>query len=210
LVATGLIWAPAAGAATVNCGEACISPYSEAFGTDYVLAVSQGRQAAGQPIVLSLANNLNSAEDWTYSAQGTVSDFYAAGLVSAALNLHYGSDEAYEFEYTPNGVGTVLCLGVAAAAANNTAVSLQTCGVSAKTLWVVDGTDSDGIGVPLINGSDTNFSQPYVLTYPAGKSPISAPSTQLVTYALQRNTSTGINLSQMWAFEVGVLPQGGS
>jgi len=38
--------------------------------------------------------------------------------------------------------------------------------------------------VPLINGSDTNFSQPFVLTYPSGASPIQTPRPQLTTQNL--------------------------
>jgi hypothetical protein len=205
---TAMAALPGASAATVACGSTCISPYTEAFGVDYVLGVYQGSQTTGQPAVLSVASNVSNAEDWAYSAEGTVSDFYAASLVSSAVNLHYGSDEAYEFEYAPGGSPSGLCLGVGATAGSNSKVGLQVCGASSRTIWIEDGTDYDGTGAPLINGSDTNFSQPYVLTYPAGKSPVSAPNTQLITYNLQQTTN-GINPSQMWGFEVGVLSQGG-
>ncbi len=35
-------------------------------------------------------------------------------------------------------------------------------------------------GIPLINGSDTNFSQPFVLTYPNDSFPTDKPRPQLV------------------------------
>ena len=104
-----------------------------------------------------------------------MSDFFAAGLVSAAVNLHYGGgavgfpdDFAYEIQYSPYGVDSGLCAGVGTTAVAGTKVALEPCGVSSKTVWIVDSADSTFSGyVPLINGSDTNFSQPFVLTYGA-------------------------------------------
>ena len=40
--------------------------------------------------------------------------------------------------------------------------------------------------VPLINGSDTNFSHPYVLTYPQNGNPTDKPRPQLVTQNLHQ------------------------
>ena len=59
-------------------------------------------------------------------------------------------------------------------------VTLQPCGVSANTVWIVDTYDSSNLFTnggyfPLINGSDTNFSQPFVLTYPAAGFPTDKP-----------------------------------
>ena len=50
------------------------------------------RQGAkvGQPIILFRTSNTDAAEDFVPSIQGTTADFYAAGLVSAAVALHYG------------------------------------------------------------------------------------------------------------------------
>ena len=50
------------------------------------------RQGAkvGQPIILFRTSNTDPAEDIVPSIQGTTSDFFAAGLVSAAVDLHYG------------------------------------------------------------------------------------------------------------------------
>jgi hypothetical protein len=55
--------------------------------------------------------------------------------------------------------------------------------VSARTVWIADtfgspSTLSNGY-VPLINGSDTNFSQPFVLTYPQSGYPTDMPRPQL-------------------------------
>ena len=76
-----------AGAATPSCGPSCIDPFSFQFGThhspNYVLDVFRQGDKVGQPIILFRASNDDPAEDFTVSFQGTVSDFYAAGLVSA-------------------------------------------------------------------------------------------------------------------------------
>ena len=77
-----------------------------------------------------------------------------------------------------------LCMGVATTAFSDEGVTLQPCGVSSKTVWIVDYLDSIqttilGGYVPLINGSDTNFSQPFVLTYPNDAYPTDKPRPQL-------------------------------
>src|SRR5205814_7569329 len=79
------------------------------------------------------------------------------GLVSAAVNLHYGgggclvfnqqtqtcvtkqpNDPAIELEYAPFGVDSGLCLGTATTAIHGEGVSLQPCGLSSKTVWIAD------------------------------------------------------------------------
>ena len=98
------------------------------------------------------------------------------------MALHYGcagqfgnnsctkgvDDPAFETEYAPYGVDSGLSVGVASTAVQNEGVSLQPCGVSSRTVWILDLNDSPSTFnhdyVPLINGSDTNFSHPFVLT----------------------------------------------
>ena len=70
-----------------------------------------------------------------------MSDFYAAGLVSPQVALHYGGqslgskdEPAFELEYSPFGVDSGLCVGVATTAIQNEGVTLQPCGVSSKTV----------------------------------------------------------------------------
>src|ERR1700729_3010747 len=192
---TGALTAGTASAATPSCGNSCINLFSRQFGThaepNYVVDVLRQGEKVGQPIILFRTANFDPAEDWTVAFQGTVADFFAAGLVSAAVDLHYGggspafpNDFAFENEYAPFGVDSGLCLGVAATAFNDEGVTLQPCGVSSKTVWIVDTFDSpttlfNGY-VPLINGSDTNFSHPFVLTYPNDSFPTDKPRPQLV------------------------------
>ena len=193
-----------ANAATPSCGHNCIDIFNRQFGTyrspNFVMDVFRQGARVGQPIILFRTSNSDPAEDFTVSLQGNVSDFFNAGLVSSAVALHYGGlaagaddDAAYELEYAPNGVDSGLCVGVQATAMQGEHVTLQACGVSAKTVWIVDdgGSNFDtGVSlgdsprtspfyVPLINGSDTNFSHPFVLDYPHNGYPTDIPRPQL-------------------------------
>jgi hypothetical protein len=243
--------AGAASAATPSCGPAfftnCVDIFSHEFGhhrsPNFVVDVFQQHVKVNQPIILFRASNSDPAEDFTFAIQGTVSDFYDAGLVTPQLALHYGcistgaaanftncpfglsstDDFAFELEYAPNGVESGLCMGVAKTAYQEEGVSLQNCGVSSKTVWVTDVLDSlntalTGGYIPLINGSDTNFSLPFVLTYPASGYPTDKPRPQL-----QVDNLTGYSLpsgpfpfpgpevgtvddSQLWGADFGILP----
>ena len=222
-----LVSAGAANAITPSCGNNCLDIFSHNFGTfahpNFVMDVYKQGQKVGQPIILFRTSNSDPAEDFTVADQGTVHDFFLAGLVSAAFNLHYGggsviggvqapNDEAFEFEYAPFGADTGLCVGVGATAVSGTPVNLQPCGVSAKTVWVVDTLDSPfTISVPLINGSDTNFSHPFVLTYPASGYPTDQPRPQLFTANITGEANGGgpilgtVDDNQLWAADTGVL-----
>jgi len=227
----GAIGATSASAATPSCGPNCVNFFSRDFGTHhqpgFVLDVLRQGSKVGQPIILFRESNSDPAEDFTITQQGLVSDFFAAGLVSAAVDLHYGSNlggtgtndgypdfEAYEIQYSPFGVDSGLCVGVGATAVAGTKVALEPCGVSSKTVWIKDWTNATIFGgyVPLINGSDTNFSQPFVMTYPSSAYPTDKPRAQLYTTNLtgfsqgSKNNPTGVNSNQLWGADKGVLP----
>jgi hypothetical protein len=227
-----------AGAATPSCGNFCVNIFSRTFGThrtpNFVMDVWRQGAKVGQPIILFRTSNTDPAEDINASFSGTVDDFFAAGLVSSAVELHYGgqipiggplvaghgganffNDPAFELEYTPFGAGSGLCVGVASTAVQGSKVSLQPCGASSKTVWIVDAGDSATIAhgyVPLINGSDTNFSHPFVLTYPKNGFPTDKPRPQLITQNLTGFTGNflvpvlgTINDNQLWGARFGVL-----
>jgi len=97
-------------------------------------------------------------------------------------------DPAFEIEYTPDGVDTGLCAGVARTATQAEGVTLQECGASPETVWAIDLYDQPFESlvlafVPLINGSGANFSQrfaePFALTYPFVGFPLDKPRPQL-------------------------------
>ena len=233
----GTVGAMTAAAATPSCGQNCIDIFSRAFGThrtpNFVMDVLRQGAKVGQPIILFRTSNTDPAEDFVPSVQGTTADFYAAGLVSAAVALHYGcipggnfpncgvngvDDPAWEFEYAPFGVDSGLCVGVAATATAKEGVTLQPCGVSAKTVWIEDDNDSPGTAingyVPLINGSDTNFSHPFVLTYPKNGFPTDRPRPQLTTTNLTGFTQGhfpigspigNVDDNQLWGADWGIL-----
>jgi hypothetical protein len=243
----GALTAGPASAATPSCGIACVNLFSYQFGThnspNYVVDVLRQGEKVGQPIILFRTANYDPAEDWTFSIQGTVADFFAANLVSSAVALHYGciaginfpdcpfniagfnfpsgNDSnllAFENEYSPFGVESGLCLGVAATAFQGEGVTLQPCGVSAKTVWILDTldqsfTDAWAHGyIPLINGSDTNFSHPFVLTYPANGFPTDKPRPQLFvsnltgfSFHVGNLFGTGANGNQLWGATFGEL-----
>jgi hypothetical protein len=246
--AAGLL-APAANATTPSCGGNCVSIFSRVFGhhfhPGFTFDVYQQKAKVGQPVILFRQANNDPGQDFILHNQGYVSDFYNAGLVSKSLVLHYGGgcpvltggscttpnaadDYAFEIEYAPDGAGTGLCAGVASVASNSTKVSLQPCGVSARTVWISD-TDKaaecgtypvyGGVGdgyVPLINGSDTNFSHPYVLTYPQNGYPTDMPRPQLHTQELNGFTDPGgvnpydppatVNETQLWGVDGMPMP----
>ena len=233
----GALTAGTASAATPSCGPSCINLFSHQFGNfgspNYTVDVLRQGEKVGQPIILFRQANYDPALDWTVAFQGFVSDFFAAGLVSAAVNLHYGcnsisnactgkagfpNDPAFENEYAPFGVDSGLCLGVAATAFNDEGVTLQPCGVSSKTVWILDTYDQFSFrtalqnGVPLINGSDTNFSQPFVLTYPGSGYPTDKPRPQLevanltgFSFQIGNLFGTGANGNQLWGATFGEL-----
>jgi hypothetical protein len=201
---------PGANAATPSCGKQCIDLYSLLFGThahpNYVFDVYKQSAETGQPIILWQASNFDQAEDFSVTNQGTVEDLYEAGEVTAALNLHYHSLQAFEIQYSPYGAESGYCIGVGTTAADGTKVSLRPCGESSKTIWVVDSFSAiKGAYVPLINGSDINFSSPYVLNYPSSGYPTDSPRPQLQTWTLQKFTTGATADNELFSADFGVI-----
>jgi hypothetical protein len=147
--------AGAANAATPSCGNTCIDVFSHQFGTfadpQFVMDAYKRGDAVGTEVILFRTSNADPAEDFTVDNEGLTSEFYAANLVTAGVALQYGCTVAtfgacdgqgqgdywaYEFMYSPYGVQTGLCTGVAATAVAGEKVTLQPCGVSGKTVWI--------------------------------------------------------------------------
>jgi hypothetical protein len=116
-------------------------------------------------------------------------------------------------QYSPYGVDSGLCSGVAATAVAGEKVTLQPCGVSAKTVWIEDAPETPFSSyIPFINGSDTNFSQPFVLTYPSSSYPTDNPRPSLyVTNITGARGANGrpdvgtVDSSQLFGIDTGVL-----
>jgi hypothetical protein len=158
-----LAGAPAGNAATVACGPACKAPFARQWGANLIGAVLSGIPRHGQSVVLYPAAP-RPAEDWQLLYEGTVATLYGDGIVGAAVGRTWPSYPAYEYEYTPAGTPTAWCLGTAVTAGPGTPLTLQLCGSTAKTLWIPLLADRSGGYVPLINGSDTLTTSPYVMT----------------------------------------------
>ena len=238
---TGALTAGPAAAGTPSCGAGCYNLWNQDFGPSFVVDVLRQGEKVGQPIILFRVANFDPAEDWSLAFQGTVADFFTAGLVDAETALHYGCNagatafvdctdstpagpfpnlNAFEIEYAPFGVDSGLCMGVAATAFQDEGVTLQPCGVSAKTVWIVDTLDPSKVAgelpgyVPLINGSNTNFSQPFVLTYPNTGNPVDKPRPQITVQNLTGFEAPGnggvlpeistVSSNQLWNAALGV------
>src|SRR3984885_10451847 len=104
----GALGAGTPSAATPSCGGSCIDIFSHQFGThhspNYAVDVLRQGEKVGQPVILFRTATFDPALAWTVSFQGTVSDFYAAGLVSAELALHYGCTAPIPFPDCDAGV----------------------------------------------------------------------------------------------------------
>ncbi len=235
----GALTAGTASAATPAAGPNAVEVFSPLFG-DYhhpvdVLDTLRQGEKVGQPQILYRTSNSDPAEDYTITDQGTVQDWWEAGFITPALALHYGcvqgtggwefpqcpeyatDDDAFEIQYSPYGVDSGLCAGVAATATSGETVTLQPCGVSSKTVWIVDEADAVGhddyLYAPAINGSDTNFSQPEVLTYPMSGSPTDMPRPELYVSNLTGEQGVNnviepgtINDNQLFGVDQGVFP----
>ncbi|HVB42979.1 MAG TPA: hypothetical protein VNF47_09780 [Streptosporangiaceae bacterium] len=213
---------------TIACGPACWSVFSDQLGSSVTLnAFVPGDTGVGgrvgQKVNLHLAGNYRPNGDWEPTASGFVfqfcgflaNDFFSP---TSFICQHYPFSFVLELNWAPFGNESGLCAGVATAAVSGENVTLQPCGASAKTVWVLDrnnatlGTsclapqtppvspgDPSTNFCPYINGGDTNFAQPLVLTLDTGTS---NPTNQL---KLQRELHVGgfVRSNQLFAFFIG-------
>src|ERR1700722_2461183 len=181
---------------TVACGSNCISLFSDQLGSSVTMnAFVPGDTGVGghfgTPVNLHLAGNYRPNGDFQPSISGFVfqycgflaNDFFSP---TSFICTHYPLFAVIEFNWAPFGNQSGFCAGVKSAVANEK-ITLQPCGETAKTVWVADrihstnGTnclipasppvspgDPSVNFCPLINGGDTNFSQPLVLTLDTG------------------------------------------
>jgi hypothetical protein len=216
-VGTGTVGMPPADAATPACGPGCIAVFSPEFGTTgdprFVEAVLDRDATVGRPLVLQRASGSDPSEDFLPRG-GLVSDFFAAGMVSAAVNGHYGSLRAAQLEYAPSGVASGLCVGLAGTAYEHEPLGLQPCSVPGTTVWIVDTADSPATAAagysPLVNGSTTDFTRPFAMTYPAGAAPADEPAPQIHVSRLRvcadaDPAERAVPGRQLWGTLLGVL-----
>jgi hypothetical protein len=182
----------AAEAATTECGPGCISVFAKQFGTyadpRFVEAVLDGKAEVGQPVVLKPANRMDPAQDLKPRGGPMVSDFHAAGMVSDAVNQRYGDLRAAQIEFSPLGVPSGLCVGIAGAPSQGKGLTLQSCSTPGTTVFIV-GTPYSPPGepgfFPLISGATTKFKRPYTMDYPRGAHPADEPTPHIILRRLK-------------------------
>jgi hypothetical protein len=188
--------------ATAACGDSCINVYSALLGEDTIMnAYVPGNTGTGgkvgQDVNMKFASNTRPNEDFTdYAIDNgtleTVADFCDAWPAPQSFNptsyvcQNYYDFPVFEASWSPFGNESGLCAGVAKGDVDNENVTLQDCGASDNTLWILDLDNAVDDYAPAINGSDTNFSHPLVLTVNAGSS---RPDNQLLVQ--RENLLTG-------------------
>jgi|tagenome__1003787_1003787.scaffolds.fasta_scaffold19933417_1 hypothetical protein len=197
-----------AAAATPQCGPHCVQVFSAEFGTatspNFVESVFLGLPVAGVPTILRRPSSSNPAGDMIIHAAGPVSKFYAAGMVSAAVNDHYGSENAVQIEYAPRGAPSGLCAGLARTAYQNEGLTLQPCQNPGTTVFIIDTADSPATAptyFPIVNASTTDFVHPFTMTFP-GKTDPSHRLLPQITVRHLRGNPTNVPLSQLWGSKV--------
>jgi hypothetical protein len=200
-----------ASAATPQCGAACVEVYSAKFATPtslgFVETVFLGIPLRGVPTEVRPASSSNPAEDLIVplGAPVLVSQFYADGMVSAAVNAHFGSEYAVQIEYAPYGKPTGLCTAVATTAYQDEGLSLQPCSAPGTTVWIIDAADSPATYppyFPIVNGSDTDFVHPFAMTI------LGNPADQLFTPIIMQHligNPGNVPANQLWGDAHGTV-----
>jgi hypothetical protein len=197
-----------ASATTPQCGAHCVEIYSAEFGTaaspDFVETVNGGVAKVGQPTVLDRPGG---ASDLIGHA-GLVSTLYQEGLVSAEANQHYGKLHAAQIEYAPYGVRTHLCIGLASTAYQTEDLTLQSCDMPGTTVWILDTADSPATApglFPLVNGSTTDFTHPFAMTYDGRPNDRDQGEPKAIRVKHLDGNPTRVPDNQLWGTHFGVL-----
>ena len=202
-----------ASAATPACGPSCLSVFSSELGTyaqpNFVEHVFGGNASVGTPTGLNTAGGSDSSEDFINPHQGPVSDYYAMGLVSAAVNRHYGPLTASQLEYVPSGVPTGLCVGVPTDPFQGEALSLQSCTVPGRTVWIIDTADSPATAAahffPIVSGATRDLFHPFAMTYPRHVNPTGRLPPIRLRHLQFHGPEHAVPARQLWGVLAGAL-----
>jgi hypothetical protein len=207
-LATGAVVAITSGstahAATADCGNGCVEPYTLEYGTGSIAAVYAGAVEPGLGVGLGVAGAY-SAEDFLVIKEGLVSGLYQKGIVGTVVDEQWGADLAYQYVYAPDGVLSGFCLGLADSASTGEGATLEPCGLDANTIWISMFEDENDAGYfPWINASDTLVDTPYVLT--ALKPRVWLRGADIYLEVDPLNVVDGtVDPAQMWATAFGVV-----
>jgi hypothetical protein len=195
----GMVGTLSASASTPNC-SGCSDWYTAKYHHQYVLDILHGQASTGNAVILFQRSYTDPAQDFVTHTLGTVGSFYnhSRGLISPGFDQAYHADEAIEIQYEPNGVNSNFCLGTwpGQTAQSGFKVRLETCGQT-STIWAIDQADANRSYTPLITGTDTNFSNPMVLNYPAGN-PTDMPRPWLNVQPLSSYSDGTVYDNQLW------------
>ena len=194
-----------ASAATPQCVQrapVCIEIFSKAFGTPaspgFIETVFGGIPVAGVPTILKQPSTTSPAGDFIPHTS-TVAAFYAQGMVSAAVNAHYGTENATQVEYAPFGRPTGLCAAVATRPYQGEGLTLQSCRIPGRTVFILDTADSPAPGYfPLVIGATTDFTHPFAMTFPGHADPAHTRFPQIKVAHLIGNP-TAVPDRQLWS-----------
>jgi hypothetical protein len=207
-------------AATRACGDSCFNLSSLLLGPTEIQNSYINEHGgvvvahAGARLNLNLAYDNNVNEDFIATVNTTLGQACTLGEIRPASYVcdYYGDWSSATGDFTstfpvlqgnfsPDGIESGLCTGVAAVAAGEP-VTLQPCGTSgARTLWVVD-EDNAYIGyAPLINAADPASANPEVLSVKAGGS---KPANKLSLQPELLLTGGYVANGEMWTYDTGV------
>jgi hypothetical protein len=205
-----------ASAASPQCAERCISVFSSELGSygqlNFVEAVlGDGGARIGQPVGLKPANKFDPTQDIKPDgpipmAVAKVSDFYAAGMVSAEANRHYGHLDAVQQRYAPFDIDTDLCVGLASVKQNE-GLTLQPCTVPGTTVWVVQTDLLIPPGYfPIVNAATTDFSRPFSMHLPRNEVASGKPLQMQARHLQFLTDEKTLRARQLWGAWAGELP----
>jgi hypothetical protein len=84
---------------------------------------------------------------------------------------------------------------------------MQPCSVPGTTVWIIDTADSPATAptyFPLVNGTTTDFSHPFVMTYPSKADPADKRLPQIKVRHLTGNPAH-VPDRQLWGRDFGVV-----
>jgi hypothetical protein len=193
-------------AATPQCGMSCSSVYNKGLGfPGPVEDILDGVATVGQAVILKPNTNSDPSED-QMSHLGTVSTYFAAGMISADANSHFaGNAKAVQIEYAPNGVATGLCVGLDSLPHENQGLTLQPCSTPYVTVWILDFAHSPVPGYfAIINSATTDFDHPFAMSLNADETSSDQQLLQILVRRLQwGNGDKTLPDDQLWNIKQG-------
>ena len=206
----GAVGTLSASAATPSCGRFCSDLYIKKFGPRFLLDTLHGTAAAGQEVILFQASNGDPAEDFVIKDLGTVHGLYThhRGLITPGFDRAYGRLKAFEVQYEPLGVNSGFCVSTwpNQIAQPGFKVRLEKCGKYSNSIWASGATPSKPTKLKphpspgytyYINGATNSFSNPLVLSYPAGY-PTDMPRPWLNVQRLNTYSDGTVFDNQQW------------